>query len=224
MSEIDHFIEEVTEEVRRDRLFALYRKYGWIAAVLILVLVGGAAAYELRKAQALGAAEALGDAVIAALGADDSAARSAALRDIAPTTTDSAAVLALVQAGAAVDSDQLSLAVERLEAVARNDAAGEIYRQIAAFKALLIQHDTLPAGDLRAGFEALARPGQPLRLLAEEQLALIDIAGGDTAAAIDRLERIRQDAEVGTDLQQRASQLIVALGGTPAPLSDVRQG
>jgi hypothetical protein len=133
-------------------------------------------------------------------------------------------VLALLQAGAAIDSDQLPLAVERLDTVAGDDAAGGIYRQIAAFKALLIQHDTLPADDLRAGFQALAQPGQPLRLLAEEQLALIDISGGDNAAAIARLEGIRQDAEVGTDLQQRASQLIVALGGTPAPLPEVQQG
>ena len=74
----------------------------------------------------------------------------------------------------------------------------------------------------RNGWSILS--GQPLRLLAEEQLALIDISAGDSDAAIARLEAIRQDAEAGTDLQQRASQLIVALGGTPAPLPDLRQG
>ena len=29
---------------------------------------------------------------------------------------------------------------------------------------------------------------------------------------------MRQDAEIGVDLQQRAAQLIVALGGEPEPL------
>jgi hypothetical protein len=224
MSEIDHFIEEVTEEVRRDRLFALYRKYGWIAAVLILMLVGGAAVYEYRKSQALATAERLGDDIIAALAENDIAERNAALQEINAETPGGGAVLAMMQAAAAAEAGQLAQAVERLEAVARDGNVSDIYRQIAAFKALLLQHDTLLADDLRAGFADLARPGQPLRLLAEEQLALIDISAGDNDAAIARLESIRQDAEAGTDLQQRASQLIVALGGTPAPLPDLRQG
>ena len=42
MSNPDSFIDEVTEEVRRDRLFALFRKYGWIGLVVVLGIVGGA--------------------------------------------------------------------------------------------------------------------------------------------------------------------------------------
>lgn len=43
MSDTDSFIEEVTEEVRRDRLFGLMRRYGWIAVLAVLLLVGGTA-------------------------------------------------------------------------------------------------------------------------------------------------------------------------------------
>ena len=57
MSNPDSFIEEVTEEVRRDRLFALFRKYGWIGVVLVLAIVGGASVLapelELWKLAAL---------------------------------------------------------------------------------------------------------------------------------------------------------------------------
>ncbi|HBT00594.1 MAG TPA: hypothetical protein DEB47_12200, partial [Citreicella sp.] len=63
--------------------------------------------------------------------------------------------------------------------------------------------------------EAMAVPGKPLRLLAEEQLALLDIEAGETEAAISRLQAIQNDAETTAGLRQRASQLIVALGGTP---------
>ena len=69
--------------------------------------------------------------------------------------------------------------------------------------------------DRRAGYEALIQPGVPLRLLATEQLALIDIETGDTDAAIARLKSILDDSEVTPDLQQRALQVIVALGGEP---------
>ena len=39
MSNPESFIEEVTEEVRRDRLFAAFRKYGWIGVLLVLLTV-----------------------------------------------------------------------------------------------------------------------------------------------------------------------------------------
>ena len=66
----------------------------------------------------------------------------------------------------------------------------------------------------------MAQPGNAFRLLAAEQLALIDIETGDTQSAIDRYQAILSDAEVSPDLQQRALQVIVALGGEPE-LSDV---
>ena len=91
----------------------------------------------------------------------------------------------------------------------------QIYRQIASFKALTLQGDALPIEERRLSFEALAAPGAPLRLLAEEQLALIDIETGETEAAITRLQNLVLDVEASSDLQQRARQAIVALGGEP---------
>ena len=57
MSNTDSFIDEVNEEVRKDRLFALMRRYGWIAILLVLLLVGGAAFREYRLAQNRAAAQ-----------------------------------------------------------------------------------------------------------------------------------------------------------------------
>jgi hypothetical protein len=61
----------------------------------------------------------------------------------------------------------------------------------------------------------LAQPGAPLRLLAMEQLALLDVQDGEIEAAIAMLQSILDDAQVSSGLQQRAAQVIVALGGTP---------
>ena len=46
MSETDSFIEEVTEEVRRDKLFGYLKKYGWIAVVVVVGAVGTTAWLE----------------------------------------------------------------------------------------------------------------------------------------------------------------------------------
>ena len=102
-----------------------------------------------------------------------------------------------------------------LEQTAANGDLAEIYRDIAAFKAVSGAGDALTPEDRRLRLEAMAVPGKPLRLLAEEQLALLDIEAGETEAAISRLQAIQNDAETTAGLRQRASQLIVALGGTP---------
>ncbi|MEX0364856.1 MAG: hypothetical protein AB3N22_02220 [Ruegeria sp.] len=218
MSDTDSFIEEVTEEVRRDRMFLLLRRWGWVGALAVIAIVGGAAFNEYQKAKARSAAENLGDKIIAALAENDEAARAGKLVGIEAESAGGTAVVQMLTAAAQSNSGNPEGAVEALNSVATNGELPEIYRQIAAFKALLLQSDSLPAADRRQQFEALAQPGAPLRLLAEEQLALIDISEGGTDAAVTRLQAIIQDAEASVDLQQRASQLIVALGGTPEPL------
>mgnify|MGYP007063813320 CR=1 FL=1 len=54
-------MQEVSDEVRRDRLFGLFRSYGWIGICLILLLVGGAAVNEWKKTKDKAFAELNGD-------------------------------------------------------------------------------------------------------------------------------------------------------------------
>ena len=217
MSNTDSFIEEVTEEVRRDRLFGLIRRYGWIAVLAVIAIVGAAAFNEIQKGKARTAAENTGDALIAAVSPSDAEARVAALREL---TTESP--------NAQVVADML-LATHQIEVDANADAAAtlneittsgldtpEIYRQIAAFKAVLANAKETPIADRRLALEALAGPGMSLALPAQEQLALLSLEEGDVDGAIAQLQALIQDASVTAGLRNRASQLIVALGGTPA--------
>ncbi|WP_420586726.1 hypothetical protein [Ruegeria sp.] len=223
MSDTDSFIDEVTEEVRRDRLFLLLRRWGWVGVLAVVLIVGGAAFNEVRKARIAGQAQDLGDAILAALSQNDSAERAASLANVGSDAPGGDAVLNMLLSSAQVEAGSRQEAVDSLNAIATQGDLPEIYRAIATFKALLLQTETLPAADRRQQFEALAAPGAPLRLLAEEQLALIDVSEGNVDAAIERLQALRQDAEISIDLQQRAAQLIVALGGEPEPLV-ARQG
>lgn len=218
MSDTDSFIDEVTEEVRRDRMYLLLRRWGWVGVAAVVLIVGGAAFNEYRKSRDTAQAQDLGDSILAALSENDSDARAAGLRDIEAKSPGGDAVLKMLLSASQLEAGSRDDAVNSLNAVAMQGDLPEIYRAIASFKALLLQSDTLPAADRRQQFEALAAPGAPLRLLAEEQLALIDVSEGNVDAALDRLQALRQDAEVGIDLQQRAAQLIVALGGEPEPL------
>ncbi|MGX9350120.1 DUF2659 family protein [Shimia sp. W99] len=217
MSDTDSFIEEVTEEVRRDRLFAMIRRYGWIAVVVIVLIVGAAAWNEWNKAQARAAAEATGDALLAAIEANDDAARIAALKE-ADIASPQAQIIAdfLLATHQITDGDSAGAAATLDGIASAGGDVPEIYRQIAAFKAILARGSDMPMADRRIALEAMAAPGMPLALLAQEQLAMADIEEGKSDEAISRLNAIIADANVSAGLRQRASQLIVSLGGTLA--------
>ncbi len=215
MSESDSFIEEVTEEVRRDRLFKLFRKYGWIGVALVVAIVGGAAWSEWRKAEARNAAQSFGDAILAALDSDDAAARVVALEQIgtgaaAPGQT---AVLGFIAADEALKSGDREGALARLNALAGDAAVPDSYRQLAELKAVIMAGDAMAVADRNAALERLATPGAPFRALAMEQqaMALADSGAADEAIAMFR--QILEEPDVTTDLRRRVTQMILVLGG-----------
>jgi hypothetical protein len=215
MSNTESFIDEVTEEVRRDKLYAALRRYGWIAGLAVVLIVGGAAWSELRKADARAKAEALGDQMLGALEASSAELRTVGLSEIPAETAGGKAIVSFFEATEAQAAGDVAAAVAALDEISLNGDLPDIYRQIAAFKALTLQSETMDAATRRQQFEVLAAPGAPLRLLALEQLALMDIAEGASDRAIEGYQSILRDAAVTSDLQQRALQVIVSLGGTP---------
>ncbi|MEM6386731.1 MAG: tetratricopeptide repeat protein [Pseudomonadota bacterium] len=214
MANEDSFISEVSEEVRRDRLFALMRRYGWIAILAIVVIVGGASWNEWRKSSAQAAAEEKGDAILRALQSETDASRAAALRNVVPSDApNGAALLSLLQASASLDAEELDAATEALDQIVNDPSVPQVYRDVALLKRVLSFSETLTPNERIERLGPLLTPGNPFRLLAVEQRAFAEVEAGDTEAALSSLNGILADAEASEDLRRRARQLIVALGG-----------
>lgn len=210
MSNTDSFIEEVTEEVQRDRLFGLIKRYGWIAGVAVLLIVGGAAYNEWRKAGERASAQAFGDALLNQIDGEYDA--DTAL--VASETPAQAAIAGHMAAARALSEGDTETGAAALEAVQNNAEVEAIYRELAAFKAAL----AMPMdGDAQARIDALDAITGPLRVLAQEQKAMVMIESGDRDAATALLRELIQDAEATPGLQRRAGEVSVALG---ADLSD----
>ncbi|MEE2945609.1 MAG: hypothetical protein VX444_10580 [Pseudomonadota bacterium] len=219
MSDTDSFIDEVSEEVRRDQLYGVFRKYGWIAVSAVVLIVGGASLNEYRKAQTTAAAEATGDALLAALDENESSNRVQALGAATLEAPEAEVVRQFLLSAEQVNAGETAAAATSLETFLNSaPETSQIYKDIAELKALVLAGDTISVEDRRARLETLANPGTPLALIASEQIALLDIETGNTDAAIERLQGLIVDAEASAGLRQRASQLIVALGGEPETL------
>lgn len=213
MSSQDSFINEVTEEVRRDKLFRLMRRYGWIAVSLVVLVVGGAGALEWQRAQARAEAEAAGDALLNALEEDAPTARAEVLAAIEGDSGGRNAIVRLFQAAAEIEAGEDGRALATLEEIAVDAEAPSVYRDLAVLKSVMIS-DAAPEERI-ARLEPLTRPGNLFRLLAIEQRALAEVELGQTQTAIETLNGILADAEQTEGLRRRASWLIEALGGTP---------
>lgn len=213
MSNPDSFIDEVTEEVRRERLFSYFRKYGWIGILFVLLIVGGAGYTEWQKSSTEAASRQFGDAILAALDADTPEARRAALAEV-PATGERAGVLDLLLASDPANDRAGALAA--LEKASNDAALPQSYRDLATLRRVIVAGADIPVPDRRALLDGISAPGRPFRPLALEQLAYLSVEAGETEAAITQLQALTTDQEAPAGLRQRAQQMIVALGGEPA--------
>lgn len=210
MSETDSFIDEVSEEVRRDQLYGVFRKYAWIALGAVVLIVGAAAFNEWRKAQTRAASEAAGDRILEALEIQDSSARVDALTRISFDDAGKQALVKLQEAAMLVEDGRIEEAAAVYEAVSSLDEAGDVYTDLAKLKRIIIQPE---AEGVQSLIEELTALDRPFRLMAIEQRALASIRSGDIEAALTDLSAIVLDNLTTQELRERSQQLIVVLGG-----------
>lgn len=220
MSNPDSFIDEVTEELRRDRLFAAIRKYGWIVILAVVLIVGYAAWNEWAKARETARAQAFGDALIAALASEDPEARRAGLAAIAADSAHEPGrrgLVTLLLAAQALEAGDRPAALEALAAVAADTALPVSYRHLATLKRVVAATEAeIPLAERQALIAPLAAPGAAFRPLALEQQALLRLEGGDRDGALQDLIALLMEPELSDALRGRVQQLIVILGGTGA--------
>lgn len=212
MSNPDSFIDEVTEEVRRDRLFAMFRKYGWIGVLLVVGIVGGAAWNEWQKASSAARAEAFGDGLIDALDLGGPQERREAIAAI-PADDAQVALKQLLLASDPGEDKAATLAA--LDALIADSTQPQVYRDVAILRRVAVSGKDSPLAERRTALEGIAAPGRAFRTLANEQLAYLLIEEGKKDEAIAALSALMQDQEAPGPMRARAGQVITALGGTP---------
>ena len=208
MSDTDSFIDEVTEEVRRDRLFGYFRRYGWIPAVIILALVGGTAYGEWSKSVVAQAAQIKGDALLDALDLQDEPESISALSSIV-VQEDTDVVASFLLAGL----DQ-SLASELLTAITENMDQPKYIRDLARLK-LAATPDAASKDEAVSILTDLSAPGGLYRNAATEILVALELQRGNRDVALLLLQSHVQDSGATQAQVQRMGELIVALGAIP---------
>jgi hypothetical protein len=211
----EEFIREVDEELRRDQLAKLWRRYGTLVVALAVLVVAATAAKvgwdQWRQRQM--AAEALRfataeQALSAGRGAE-AAEQFAALA--AEGDTGYAALARLKEAEAKLAVKDEAGAVAALERLAGDDP---ILRDLGALLAVQREIDQGDPAELARRLEPLAAGASPWRHRARELQALVAVRAGELERARGILTELSREVGVPPTQQRRAEELLQAIGGS----------
>lgn len=204
MSESDSFIQEVTEEVRQDRMFALWKKWGPLVIGIVVLLVGGAAAWSWMEARQQAEAEVRGGLLLGAEpgSVEEQQALVVLLEQPTRIVAEFATAAALARAG------ETARASEAYRAIAQRGEVERHYRDLALLQALRLDAETADPAAALAELEALTSQGAPYAPLARELAAVLHMRAGDAEAARAELEAILADDTATQALRLRARELL----------------
>lgn len=213
MSNNESFMQEVSEEVRKDRFYRILKKWGWVGIALIVALVGGASFNEWNKESKINSARNLGDRVLAAIASKD----VTDLKEIEIKNVSQDIFIKNLMSAILFSDDKLDASKKALEEIGDIPGITKTYKDLNAFKLglLLLKSGNLTGEERFGVFEALVDPGSPFRSLAKEQQALILIEQGNIELAIKTLMEITDDSETTDTLRRRVAQLRISLGSDP---------
>ena len=209
MSESDSFIQEVTEEVRQDRMFRLWKKYGPYGIAAIVLVVAIAAGLSWMKQQEIEAARTAGGAFLNA--------------EI--TSTEDQEVLIGSVEGRAAELAKLRLAAAKAEEGDVQDAArlyrevgqsgtlGAQYTQLALLQAVRVRASEIAPEEAEAELALLISDEAPYRLLALELRAMILLNAGQAEAAHEDLRQIVTAPDATRSSRERAIAILASTGG-----------
>lgn len=221
MSDRDAFIDEVTEEVRRDRMFALWRRYGAFVIAGLVAVVALAAGKTWLDHRADAEARRIGAAIAAAAETAPTEAAAALTTLAEQTGSKGGAVLARLRAaGLHAAEGRLREASEAWRIVAEDPAADPLLRDFAAFRAVMAEAPGLEPAALVARLEPIAGGNGPFRLLAAEAEALARLAAGEREAGLAALRAVAADAAAPAGLRRRVEAALTALGAAPAEATE----
>jgi len=209
LSETDSFIQEVTDEVRQDRMFRLWKKYGPYGVATIVAVVAIAAGLNWMKHREVQQARETGGAFLAAdiASVDDQEVLIGSVDG--PAAVIARLRLAAAKAGAG-DTDGAAALYREIAGEAGLDPA---YADLARLQAVRVGAAAMDPAVAVAELDPLTAEGAPYRLLALELRAMLRLNAGDIEAAHADLSTIIGDPAATRESSERAVALLLSSGG-----------
>ena len=212
---------EVDEEVRAEKAADIWRRYGSLIVVLVVLLLGGVAGwryYQHRAETASAESAAKFEAALDLSRAGKNSDARQALLQLAGDGTSGYAGLARFRAASELGVTDRQGAANAFDALAGDAQFDATLQDLAKLRAAGLLIDTVSGDELQKRIGALAQPGRPWRNAARELLGLARHRDGDVKAASGFFEQIALDAEATEQMRQRAQIMLGLVRGGVVPV------
>jgi hypothetical protein len=209
--------QEIDEDIRRDRLQQLWKRYGnYVVGAALLLVLGTAAVvgwreYQDRQNQAQ--AQRFLAAMDQATRGEDAAAREGFAKLAAEAGMGYATLARLQEAALLAKGGDTAGAARTYEQIAADSRADQVFRDLAT---IMIVQDTIAAGDpakLAQLLAPLMNEKNPWRHSATELSALLAQRAGDQAKAKELYTKLADDLTAPQNMRARATEMLAILGG-----------
>jgi hypothetical protein len=222
----DHFMREVQEEMRRERLTRLWDRFGIFIIAGAVLLVLGVGGYKFVEHRNLSARQAAGvEFESAARHAAEGKAQEAhkAFEAMINNAPPGYGVLArLRNAGAYATEGKRDEAVAGYDAVSKDAAADPLLRDFATLQAAMLRIDVADWTEMQNRLKDLTNDNNAWRAPARELLGLAAMKAGKQDEARKAFEQILADTSVPSSTAQRARVMMTIL--TDAAQANPAQG
>lgn len=205
----EHLFQEVEEDLDRQRLEALWKKYGFLIitlAVGIVLWTASATAYRSWRADQ---AQKTTAAFLQASTADASKSMEALEKFAESHKGADLGALGLFRAGAvAADKGDRERAIRLFDQIAANAKADLVFRQLGDLLSIQLQLDTGDAAVLSKRLQPLTVESAPWRYSALEKEGLLAFRAGDKAKARQIFMDLSQDERAPQSISERASDFL----------------
>ena len=212
----DTFLREVDENLRRDQMRDLGKKYGgWLVGGLLLFLaaVGGWLYWQDRQRAAAAEDSETLSKIYTDIGAGKMASVPQQLDTLAGESGDVVRASALfARAAVAIEQNDRKLAAAKYHEIAADDGLAQPYRDLGLIRATFLEFDSIRPEEVIARMQPLAKAGQPWFGSAGEITAMAFLKQGKTAEAGRLFAAVAGDKQVPESIRSRAAQIAGTLG------------
>ena len=201
--------DEINEELKKDRMTALWQSYGKYVIAFVVAVVAGVSltqgySYYIQQRNASSA-----NVFFNAILSDD---MTETLEAATKELSEGYVLLAEFRlASELVKNDQVAEAEQHYLSIAARDDIQQIYRDIALLLSVMQAPQSTQASALQTRLNPLISSASPLKGLALEQAAALDVRRGNRAAAIEKLNELVALTDIPASLRRRASQILTVL-------------
>ncbi|KKC25253.1 tetratricopeptide repeat protein [Sphingomonas sp. SRS2] len=210
------FLREVDDELRREQMQTIWKRYGRLALILVALSLAAFAAFLFWRAQTAKKAEAHSEQMSAAIADIQAGRKTEAGKKIDTLIAEGGkgynATARFTKAALAVQNGDAKAATALYAGLAADEKVAQPFRELALIRQTLIEYDSLPPQRVIDRLKPLAVEGGAYFGTAGELTAIALIQTNRTAEAGRLLAAVARDKNSPASLRARAGRLASSLG------------